>query len=336
MTEDFAPGAIGLTLDKKGFLRKFDRMKPLREPVGGELTGEKARKLFADLLFPPLTPERVREIVLGRSGSLDWQARLSAATRLASPEALAGIITRSYAQGKTQQQIAKELLPAVQGVQSTARRIARTEGMRIAHETQMDMFDQLGDLVVGYQVHAQLDQNTRPWHAARNGTIYYNEPKPGQKGPAQMPNPPMEAEDPRERPAGAPRTAWNCRCFLSPVLRPPEYARTHPEKLNVFRNSAGKAIPNPDTYSAWFDQADERRRRLAVGTRRYSAIRDALDTEPTWAHFIDPRDGDLMPLSALRAESPTDRAERVQIVLKQMAQRAGDIRQVSTFGFTNL
>lgn len=310
-------------------------MKPLREPVAGTLSDEKKRKIFADLLFPPLSLDRVAEIVRGRSGSLDWVSRLSAATRLAAPEQLAGIITRSYSQGKTQQQIAKDLLPAVQNVQTTARRIARTEGMRIAHDTQMEMYDQLGDLVIGYQVHAQLDQNTRPWHAARSGTIYYNEPKKGQKGPAQMPHPPIEPEDPRERPAGAPRTAWNCRCYTSPVLRPPEYAKTHPEKLNVFSNSAGKLVPDPATYSAWFNQADERRRRLAVGTRRYSAVREVLEEEPTWAHFLDPRDGDLMPLEALRNESASDRAARVQIVMKQLAQQAGDIRQTATFGFVS-
>jgi uncharacterized protein with gpF-like domain len=75
-------------------------------------------------------------------------------------------------------------------------------------------------LLIGYQVHATLDQHTRPWHKQRDGTVYYKNPGPGQKGMAQMPNPPDEAADPRERPPGTPHTAWNCRCYLTPVLRP--------------------------------------------------------------------------------------------------------------------
>ena len=51
----------------------------------------------------------------------------------------------------------------------------------------MDAHAQLGDLVAGWQVHATLDERTRPEHAARNGTIYWLHPKAGQKGVGEMP-----------------------------------------------------------------------------------------------------------------------------------------------------
>ena len=91
--------------------------------------------------------------------------------------------------------------------------------MRVAAATQMDAHAALGDLVVGYKVHATLDNNTRPWHRSRDGQRYYLDPAPDQKGMAQCPHPPDEAADPSERPVGTPRTAWNCRCYLTPILR---------------------------------------------------------------------------------------------------------------------
>lgn len=168
-----------------------------------------------DMLFPAPTEQQVHSVLYAG----DWTGRLAAATRLAPPAQLAGLLAAGLLAGKSQQQIARDLAPAVNGVRASARRVARTECLRVAAAMQMQAHEQLGDLVIGYQVHATLDRNTRPWHRERNGTIYYLLPAPGQKGPEQMPHPPEEAADPRERPAGTPQTAWNCRCWLSPVLR---------------------------------------------------------------------------------------------------------------------
>jgi SPP1 gp7 family putative phage head morphogenesis protein len=184
----------------------------LREDEGGP---EPALGDLAGLLFPPPSEAQVAAVVFGS----DWQDRLSAATRLASPEALADVLAAGLAAGKTQQEIARDLLPLVDGVRSAARRVARTEALRVAGDAQMRCHEQLGDLVVGYQVHATLDQHTRPWHAARSGQVYYLRPGPGQLGPDQMPHPPDEPRDPTQRPPGAPETAYNCRCYLTPVLR---------------------------------------------------------------------------------------------------------------------
>lgn len=164
-------------------------------------------------LFAPMQLGDIYRIVY----SSGWQDRLEAMTRLASADALAAIIATGWQQGLTPAAIARQIRPAVQGVQSSARRIARTEGMRIAHDVQMDMYEQVPG-IIGYQIHSMHFPATRDWHAKRNGTIYYRDPKPGQKGFDQMPRPPMEAPDPRERPAGTPEVAHNCLCVLPETI----------------------------------------------------------------------------------------------------------------------
>lgn len=168
----------------------------LFDPAGGLLS----------LLFPAPTPQRVDQIIY-TSG---WQERIRSGTGLADPLHLAQRLATGLSLGRSQEEIARDLLPAVQHVQSSARRIARTESMRVAQQIQMDQHEQLGDLVIGWQVHATLDENTRPEHRARDGTIYWLHPKPGQPGLDQRPDPPQEADG---------TMSWNCRCFLTPVLR---------------------------------------------------------------------------------------------------------------------
>lgn len=170
--------------------------------IGGE------RQDLAAFLFPP--PNEATILRLLNRGPEPWYAQLERATRLADPDTLAQIIGSGYALGKSQREIAKDLLPAVNGVRVSARRIARTEGVRIGHALQMHAHDQLGDLVIGFEIHAvHGNPNSRWWHLKRSGTIYYRNPQPGQKGYHQMPRPPEEAPDPAERPAGTPQTAYN-------------------------------------------------------------------------------------------------------------------------------
>lgn len=174
-----------------------------------------------DLVLAPPSPEKVARIVFGppAPGQPTWRERVESLTRLADPKQAALTVSTALALGRTPREAAKELLPLVQGSQASARRLARTEAMRVAHEAQMEAWDGLGDLLVGYQVHAQRDRHTRPWHAERDGTVYYRRPAAGQLGLDRMPRPPLESPDPRDRPPKAPRVAPNCRCFLTPVLR---------------------------------------------------------------------------------------------------------------------
>ena len=122
-----------------------------------------------------------------------------------------------------------------------------------------------------------------------------------------------------------------CRCHLSPVLGPPSYLR--PEDMAVFRDGAEMAVPDPLVYSDWFQGADERRRRLAVGTRRYTAVRDKLSREPEYADFIDHESGLLIPVSVLADEDSAEHAQRVGKVRAAFHQRAKDLASVATYGF---
>jgi len=158
-----------------------------------------------DAVLPGPTPEEIHRLVY----SSGWQRRLAELTQLADPEALAAAVASSVARGDTPRQAAAAIRPLVQDVQASARRIARHETVRVAHEARFAAYEELGDFVEGYQIHAVLDSRTRPEHRRRDGTIYYRNPGPGQKGFDAMPRPPMEADG---------TVAFNCRCYLTPVL----------------------------------------------------------------------------------------------------------------------
>lgn len=168
------------------------------------------KSAVADLLFPPLSYDTVREILRRPIAGRDWQQDLSASTRLAGPDLIAHLLAGGLSRGQTPAEVARDLLPAVQGVQTTARRISRTYGMQVAHHAAQKAHSQLGDMVVGYEIHSAKFPSSRSWHVARSGQQYFKHPKQGQKGYAQLPHPPLEAEDASERPAGTPHTAWNC------------------------------------------------------------------------------------------------------------------------------
>lgn len=167
-----------------------------------------------EIVFDAIDPERLHAIL--HAG--DWQARLSTLTKLAPPETLATMIANGFQDGLSPQQIARDVQPHLENVRASARRLVRTEGVRIGHDVQMEAWESLGDAVIGYQIHSAHRTNTRWWHAERDGTIYYKKPGEGQKGLDQMPRPPMEAADPTERPPNTPQIAPNCLCWLSPVF----------------------------------------------------------------------------------------------------------------------
>lgn len=179
-----------LTLTNAGrTLQAADWMSPFREPAEPAPLQD-----LLDLLFPIPSLDTLTSIVYAPVAGMTWEQRLTGATRFASPEALASTVLQGYAAGKTQQQIARDLMPVVQNVRTTARRIARTEGLRITHAAQHTAEEGMGEMVLGWQIHATLDEFTRPAHAARNGQIFYKDPGPGQKGLDEMPRPPLEAD----------------------------------------------------------------------------------------------------------------------------------------------
>lgn len=222
------------------------------------------RDYFRALLFPP-PPESVIRSIVYASG---WSARLGNETSLAAPRDIAAAVMQSVTSGQSIRDLARDLLPIVDGVRSTARRVARDESMRVSHAMQQAAWSQVDELIVGYQVNAVLDARTRPEHRARAGTIYYKNPQPGQKGMDECPHPPYEADG---------SWAYNCRCFISPVMVDPDTIAAEPVPAGTL---------DPELTAAWFDEAPERDRQTAVGAVRYREVKRALGRTPSWYDFI--------------------------------------------------
>ena len=131
-------------------------------------------------------------------------------TRLIDPQAASDIVLQGVAEGFDRTKIAKNLTQVFGGFETSARRVARTEGLRVATQTQLSASEEIPELIRGYQILSVLDARVRPDHRARHGTIYHREPKGDQLGFDVMPQPPID------QPGNV--LAWNCRCFLAPVF----------------------------------------------------------------------------------------------------------------------
>jgi SPP1 gp7 family putative phage head morphogenesis protein len=223
---------------------------------------------YADLVIDPPTADRLRRLV-GPA-----PARL---TTLAPAQAAADLVYRGIAAGHDRRRIAADLTPVLRGVASAARRVARTEGLRVATASQLAASEQIPGLVAGYQVLAVLDDRTRPEHRRRSGTVYWRHPKPGQLGFADMPHPPIEADG---------RVAWNCRCTLAPVFA---------------TDAVPSAVPDPDEMGRLFAAMSDPERETLVGVERYDLARGRLGRAPAWRDFIGDDTEDLLPLEALAA-----------------------------------
>jgi Phage Mu protein F like protein len=292
------------------------------EPVISRLSAAAKKLLFRKVLFPPLGLNKIRELLRPFINPLTWVG-VATARGEARPSTLAALVATEMSAGKTPQEVKARLQPFMGNVAYRARRLARTYGMTVAGKAQEAAHRQLGPLLIGYQIHATLDQHTRSKHAARNGRVYYLHPNAGEYGVAEMPHPPIEED--------GHTIAWNCRCWTSPVLRPP--ANQDANRLAIFTNAADKLIPDPTVYSQWFDQAGERKRRMAVGTRRYGVVSDLLGRTPRWEDFLEPTSGDLLTLDELKDESPDERAARVAAVRVVIAERNDLLRRMATFGW---
>ncbi len=231
------PHAVGTHAITKNVLEdSIDVPRLLAKP---KLTADEKQSVRIQVLFPPPTELEVRRIVsqgrsvTGPSGTsfqtweqrFDWMSSQIADKKIAFNE-----IARGFAEGNNITQIRQKLEPLVGGIKATAQRIARTEGMRIAEQVQRSTWGVFGDMMIGAQIVAVLDERTRPEHATRNGTIYYRVPAPGRKSMAELPDLP---------------DAFNCRCMTIPVMEPPAEYLTDPAIREAFDKTASPGTGSP-------------------------------------------------------------------------------------------
>lgn len=307
-----------------------DESKPFGVPsklAKKDLSDEEKEQIRKYILFPPPSQAEVSRIInTGRITQApngdqfeNWETRFDRLSKLINDKKLAfNEIVTGYSQGENIDALQKRLEPVVGGIKASARRIARTEGSRIAEQIQRRTWDELGDMMVGVQILAVLDERTRPEHATRNGRIYYRRPGPGQKSIAELPDLPDAA---------------NCRCTSTPVLEPPEEFKNDPAMRDAYR-AAAKPSGDPSTYQDWFASASIAKRKLVTGVERYETIRSALGDkrEPRWSDFIN-SDGELLPVDRLANESTVERTARTQEIERAMKLQGKAIKAVSSRGF---
>lgn len=279
------------------------------------LTKNAIRDKFYDLLIEPIKRTVLEKIVLGGAAAI--QRLMQTVRTTVNPQKLAQIFVDGISSGKDRRQIATDLRNELGVTRAAAKRLTRTEGARVASESNMAAYEELGDMVMGYQIHAVLDERTRPQHRIRNGTIYYKEPVGSQKSVTEMPRPPVEPDG---------TIAFNCRCFLSPVFRPLDNF-----DRSLFRNAEKQIIGDLITYDDWFRQATERQKRIAVGSRRYDQVTKKHGENASYFHFVDDN-GDLMALDELAKEKPADTNARIMRLRTMMAANRDRRRDVLLFG----
>jgi len=307
-----------------------DESKPFGVPsklLKKELTDEDKEAIRRDVLFPPPSQAEINRIINtgthiergGQTEYVSWEKRFDGLSKLINDKKLAfNEIVTGYNQGENIDGLQKRLEPLVGGIKASARRIARTEGSRIAEQIQRRTWDDLGDMMVGVQIIAVLDERTRPEHATRNGRIYYRRPGPGQKSIGELPDLP---------------DAPNCRCISTPVLSPPEEFLNDPSLRDAFRVNANPT-GEPTTYEEWFKSASVAKRKMVTGVARYKSVESILadKREPRWSDFINP-DGELLTVDQLENETATARTARIDQINREIKLNRKSIKAVASRGF---
>jgi SPP1 gp7 family putative phage head morphogenesis protein len=229
------------------------------------------------------------------------------------------MLAKGIAQGKTPKEVAAELLPHVKNYRASAMRIARMGCMRVANTIKEEASKSIDSLIAGKQMHALLDLVTRPLHRARSGLVWLKDSGVDMQTALRMEGPTLPDD-------------YNCRCHLSDIMRPPSWVKDQ-AKLDAFRARTEDVAPDHAVYSEWFAQADERQRRIAVGTRRYSAAKEVAGDEALhYSHFVNEK-GELLSVDQIQTETAEERAARIGKIKAEEARRRHLIRELATFGF---
>ena len=307
-------GTFSVSLEEIDESDPFNLNIPIK-PLGEvKLTDEEYADLVKRVVFPAPGPMQVLKALK----TSDWEARLdSLSSNITDKQIAFDTLVKGFSDGENIAQVKKKLEPLVGGIKASAQRIARTEGMRVAEDVQRKSWEGLGDMMIGAQIIAVLDENTRPEHATRNGQIYYRNPRGNQKSIDQLPDLPDQP---------------NCRCMSSPVLALPKELENDPAIREAFKQVEKTGTGDAETHNKWFAAADPVRRKKVVGIKRYNEVEKLVDREPQWSDFVS-EDGSLLTMKELRDESVIQRTARKQLIDQQIAKRGRAIRELSRDGF---
>ena len=295
-----------------------DFLEPVRG--GDRIPDEEFDALVKQVIFKPLTREAVDGFLRRpnpQSGQ-NWEDHLRGLSgKITDPQKLVNDLSAGIAAGENLGPLTKRVEEHIGKLNGSAKRVARTEARRVAEAAQRETWIDLGDLMIGAQIQETLDQNTRPHHALRHGTTYFRD---GRQPPLEdLPELPDEP---------------NCRGYAVPVLATPAEVRNDPRVAAEFKNVSAAVIPDPSVYSQWFDQADEKRRKDAVGAKRYNAMAQDLRgaRPPEWTDFID-GDGRLLSANEIKREHPEARRKRKEAAHTAISRRSKDLAAVAQTGF---
>ena len=290
------------------------------EPIASRaVSRDEALQLIRGMLLPGPAEGEAREwLTLAAPGGMDWEQRLR---RWEQPARAAMLNELSMGLGAEENvdQLRARLKPYADGIAWKAQRIARTEANRVAERASQAAYEGMGELVDGVQIVAVMDEWTRPHHAARNGRVYRRGPDGTYRDDAGDPLPDLPDEP-------------NCRCMTIPVLSMPDQFKRDPALRATFETATGQLIPDPASYTDWWQQAGERERMTAVGVRRYQTARQVLGSAPAWADFLHP-DGTLLSTDALKSETPAERAYRRTTVDGVLADLKRAFRILASRGY---
>lgn len=245
---------------------------------------------------PALNRKQAKSLIMKGFRGQTWEQRLHKWTNKAiNTDKIATIIAAGIQRGDDIDKISKRVEPLVGGLGSAAARLVRTEYHRVANLSNEQVYTDFGDLIIGYQLIEIRDEVTRPWHAARSGTIYWK-PRIGRE-----PNTNKKPQLPDEP---------NCRGTYSPVFG-------DPSDSDLVEN--GPSI-DPKTYSTWFNDQPEKFQRKIVGPSRWDAVSDKLEN-PQWADFIDKDTGHYLPADELADTTKTEFNNKRRYINSVMSKR---------------
>lgn len=171
-----------------------DDAKSLAESVLWEAARPRVGLRGMRRILPPPSEEEVRKILTARVNGMTWRQRLETLShQIDDKNGVVDRIATGIAAGRTPKEIRDSIQPLVNGLQTSATRIIRTEMRRVANQMSEGVWARSLRVIVAFRRRSQRDGKVRPEHVIKDGLRYLvGQPRPS------LPDAP------------------NCRCYYVP------------------------------------------------------------------------------------------------------------------------